>query len=156
MKPIYTFTDGAAKANSQESNAGWGILIPEFNFKDYGYLIGTNNVAELYAVLRLLESLKTFKHLNLIKPDQVVVINTDSEYVIGVLDKDFKAKVNKKLIEHIKNLRLQLMIDYKIKTVFNHVAGHSKEDTFYAKCNGIVDALASESAKQKGLLFEAL
>lgn len=156
MKPIYTFTDGAAKGNSQESNAGWGILIPEFNFKDYGYLIGSNNVAELYAVLRLLENLKTFKHLNLIQPDQVVVINTDSEYVIGMLDKGNKIKANKRLIEHIKDLRLKLLTDYKIKTVFNHVVGHSKEDTFYAKCNNIVDALASESAKQRGLLFEAL
>lgn len=156
QKFIQAFTDGAAKENSQKSNAGWGIFIPEFNFKNYGYLIGSNNVAELYAILRLLEVLKTFKHIGLIKQDQVVVINTDSEYSIGVLDKGHSAKANKKIIEHIKKLRLNLMIEYKIKTVFNHIAGHQKDDSFLSRCNNIVDILASESAKQQGMLFEAL
>lgn len=156
QKPIYAFTDGAAKGNSAKANAGWGIFIPEFNFKDYGYLIGTNNIAELYAILRLLEVLKTFKSLNLIKHQQLVVINTDSEYAIGVLDKGNTAKANKKLIDHIKELRLRLLMNEGIKTVFNHVEGHSKEETFAAKCNNIVDVLASESAKQQGLIYEAL
>lgn len=156
LKPIYAFTDGAAKGNSQKSNSGWGIFIPEFNYKNYGYLVGSNNIAELYAILRLLETLKTFKQLKLIQDGQVVVINTDSEYSIGVLDKGHTPKANKKIIEHIKKLRLKLMIEYKIKTVFNHVVAHQKDDSFLSKCNNIVDILASESAKQQGMLFEAL
>lgn len=156
QKPIYAFTDGAAKGNSAKSQGGWGIFIPEFNYKDYGYLVGTNNIAELYAILRLLEVLKTFKKLGHINPNQIIIINTDSEYCIGVLDKGNNVKANKTLVEHIKELRLKLLMEFGVKTVFNHVAGHSKDDTFSAKCNNVVDMLASESAKQQGLLFEAL
>lgn len=155
-KPLYTYTDGAAKGNSKNSDAGWGIFIPEFTFKDYGFLIGTNNIAELYAILRLLEVLRTFKIIGLIEKDRLIVINTDSKYSIGVLDEGNKVNANKELVKHIKDLRLELLTKYGIKTTFNHVPGHSKEDTMTAKCNNVVDMLASESAKKQGLLYEAI
>lgn len=155
-KPLYTYTDGAAKGNSKDSDAGWGVFIPEFVFKDYGFLIGTNNIAELYAILRLLEILKTFKFIGLIEKDRLVVINTDSKYSIGVLDEGNKVNANKELVKHIKDLRLNLLTKYGIKTTFNYVPGHSKKDTMTAKCNNVVDMLASESAKKHGLSYEAI
>jgi ribonuclease HI len=54
---------------------------------------GTNNIAELTAVLRALER---------ISPDRSATIRTDSQYSIGVLQKNWKAKANVELIGQIK------------------------------------------------------
>ena len=56
----------------------------------------TNNVAELTAILRALEWIP--------KEAASIVVHTDSKYAIGVLSKNWKAKVNGELIAKTKRL----------------------------------------------------
>ncbi|MDB4986170.1 MAG: Ribonuclease, partial [Myxococcaceae bacterium] len=56
--------------------------------------IGTNNVAELTAILRALESVG--------RSAELMLVHTDSQYAIGVLSKNWKAKANQQLIADIK------------------------------------------------------
>ena len=55
----------------------------------------TNNIAELTAVLRALE---------LVSPERPLIVHTDSQYSIGVLQKGWKAKANVDLVENIRHL----------------------------------------------------
>jgi ribonuclease HI len=126
MSNVIAFTDGAS-ANNQDASkrvGGWGIvmmLVNEQNERDQrpnaykelsGTLAGaTNNQAELEAVRQVL---LTFKR------DGVnVTIVTDSEYVIGVLSRHWKAARNKELIAEIK----ALMSKHSVR--FEKVAGHT-------------------------------
>jgi ribonuclease HI len=54
----------------------------------------TYNIAELTAILRALEAIDT--------PEESVLVHTDSQYAIGVLQKGWKAKANQALIATIK------------------------------------------------------
>ncbi len=90
------YTDGACSGNP--GPAGSGILLTHPGGSEvkesYEYLgIGTNNVAELTAILRAAEA---------VPDDAKLVIHTDSTYAIGVLSKGWKAKANQELIVRIK------------------------------------------------------
>ena len=93
---VVAYTDGACSGNP--GPAGSGVLLLEPGGKSaregYAYLgVGTNNIAELTAILMAAEAV----------PDDVpLVIQTDSQYAIGVLVKGWKAKANQELIARIK------------------------------------------------------
>ena len=57
---------------------------------------GTNNIAELTAILRALGELAD--------SDRPMVIHTDSSYSIGVLQKGWKAKANQELIAELRDV----------------------------------------------------
>lgn len=90
------FTDGACSGNPGPAGSGVLLMAPggASPREGYAYLgIGTNNVAELTAILMAAEAV----------PDDVpLVIQTDSQYAIGVLAKGWKAKANQELIARIK------------------------------------------------------
>ena len=126
MSNVIAFTDGAS-ANNQDASkrvGGWGIvmiLVNEQNERDkrpnaYKELSGTlagatNNQAELEAVRQVLLAFK--------RDGVNVTIVTDSEYVIGVLSRHWKAARNKELIAEIK----ALMSKHSVS--FEKVAGHA-------------------------------
>jgi ribonuclease HI len=126
MSNVIAFTDGAS-ANNQDASkrmGGWGIvmmLVNEQNERDQrpnaykelsGTLAGaTNNQAELEAVRQVLLAFK--------RDGVNVTIVTDSEYVIGVLSRHWKAARNKELIAEIK----ALMSKHSVR--FEKVAGHA-------------------------------
>lgn len=88
------WTDGACSGNP--GPAGLGIVLfdatQRTEISEYlGH--GTNNIAELTAVLRVLER---------IPKTQPATIHTDSQYSIGVLQKGWKPKANTELIATIK------------------------------------------------------
>jgi ribonuclease HI len=56
----------------------------------------TNNVAELTAILRALEWIPA--------DAGSIVVHTDSQYAIGVLQKGWKAKANQELVAHIRRV----------------------------------------------------
>jgi ribonuclease HI len=97
------------------------MLVNEQNERDQrpnaykelsGTLAGaTNNQAELEAVRQVLLAFK--------RDGVNVTIVTDSEYVIGVLSRHWKAARNKELIAEIK----ALMSKHSVR--FEKVAGHS-------------------------------
>lgn len=144
-KILRCFTDGASKGNTKNSNAGYAYYIPKLNIKYSNTMKGTNNQAELQAVMRLLYFIK-FK-LNKNSGYNLIIVYTDSKYVIGSMS-DNKIVKNKEIINEIKSIRMSLLKS-NIKTVFEHVKGHSKKDEFLSKCNNIVDKLASDAAKGK-------
>ena len=126
MAHVFAYTDGASRNNQDRENrvGGWGailMLMTDDNQRDerpaaYKELSGTmpgatNNQAELEAVRQVLLAFKC---------DGVnVTIFTDSQYVIGVLSRHWKAARNQELIADIK----ALMQTHTV--TFEKVAGHS-------------------------------
>ena len=94
MEKIEIYTDGACSGNP--GLCGIGIVLKYGgNIKEHSQFIGhgTNNIAELSAVLKALQMVK--------KPEMRVVLYTDSEYALGVLTLGWNAKANKALIAKI-------------------------------------------------------
>jgi ribonuclease HI len=90
MKEIYC--DGAA-APTNPGSIGWGVFIPdELRFSIPGGY-GTNQQAELQAVM---EALK------LAEPGDVIL--TDSRYAIGMITKGWRAKANVALVAEGRRL----------------------------------------------------
>lgn len=90
------YTDGACSGNPGPAGCGIVLVSPAGKLHEGFEYLGeaTNNVAELTAILRAVEWL----------PPQArgVVIHTDSQYAIGVLQKGWKAKVNQELVARAK------------------------------------------------------
>ncbi|MFT3921450.1 MAG: ribonuclease H [Myxococcales bacterium] len=89
------YTDGACSGNP--GPAGLGVVLLEGNSRrELSEYLGTatNNVAELTAILRALEVIEAV--------EDSVLVHTDSQYAIGVLQKGWKPKVNQELIAAIK------------------------------------------------------
>jgi len=90
------YTDGACSGNPGPAGSGMLVTAPNGGAVQEGYEylgIGTNNIAELTAILRAAEA---------VPDDAPLVIHTDSSYAIGVLSKGWKAKANQELIVRIK------------------------------------------------------
>lgn len=92
---LIAYTDGACSGNP--GPAGLGVVLSEDGARRElsEFLgIGTNNVAELTAILRALEAVG--------RSSEPMLVHTDSQYAIGVLSKGWKAKANQQLIADIK------------------------------------------------------
>ena len=87
---------------------------------------GTNNIAELTAVLRALAEAPA---------DRAMMIYTDSQYTIGVVQKGWKAKANQALVAE-----LRAAIAAKPSARLAYVPGHSG-----VPLNERADALAREA-----------
>jgi ribonuclease HI len=126
---VVAYADGACSGNP--GPAGLGVVLTDGarRVEISEYLgEGTNNIAELTAVLRAIEEVDD--------PGRTLVIRTDSQYTIGVLQKGWKAKANVDLIEELRDAlkRRPAQIQY--------VPGHSG----YA-LNERADELAREAVK---------
>lgn len=108
------WTDGACSGNPGPMGIGV-VVIDGGQRKEKGeYLgVGTNNIAELTAIVRGIDLAGASA------ADKPVRIYTDSSYAIGVLSKGWKAKANQNLIADIKR-RLA-----PINAEFVKVAGHA-------------------------------
>jgi ribonuclease HI len=90
------YTDGACSGNPGPAGSGVVLVAPDGKILEGFESLGTatNNVAELTAILRALEW---------IPPSAAaIVVFTDSQYSIGVLQKGWKAKVNQELVARTK------------------------------------------------------
>ncbi len=90
------YTDGACSGNPGPAGCGIVLVSPDGKVHEgYEYLgEATNNVAELTAILRAVEWLPS--------EAATVIVHTDSQYAIGVLQKGWKAKVNQELVARAK------------------------------------------------------
>jgi len=86
------YTDGACSGNPGPAGSGVVLVSPDGKMHEGLEYLGeaTNNVAELTAILRALEWIP--------KEAAAVVVFTDSQYAIGVLQKGWKAKANGELV----------------------------------------------------------
>ncbi len=116
---IVVYTDGACSGNPGPS--GLGVYLEFRGVKRYisEYLgEGTNNSAELTALLRALQVIKD--------PTHTTVIYTDSSYVIGVLTKGWKIKKNRELISSIKGA-MRRFSHLTLKKVAGHAGVEGNE-----------------------------
>lgn len=89
------YADGACSGNPGPAGLGIVLVAPNGEMTDgFEYLgTGTNNIAELTAILRAAE---------LVPANTPAVVHTDSQYSIGVLSKGWKAKANQELVAGVK------------------------------------------------------
>lgn len=98
---VIVYADGACSGNPGPAGLGVVIVDGEDRAELSEFLgRGTNNVAELTAILRAAERLS--------ERDAPVRIYTDSKYSIGVLTQGWKAKKNPELVERAKAALSQL------------------------------------------------
>ena len=143
MKRVYAFTDGAASnnQNASERHGGWAVVLmavdahnqrdprPQAYKEVSGSVAGaTNNQMELEAVRQALLALTCDGvHLTIV---------TDSNYVIGILSKGWKARTNTDLVADIQ----RLMTRHRVS--FVKVSGHSGN-----RYNDRADTLAKAAAR---------
>ncbi len=128
---ITAYTDGACSGNPGPAGLGYALVFPDGRRIQQGEPLGmaTNNIAELTAILRVLELVDD--------PSSPVVIHTDSTYSIGVLTQGWKAKANQELIAKIKKLLLRMP-----NVAFKKVKGHAGVPE-----NELVDDLARHASE---------
>jgi ribonuclease HI len=90
------YTDGACSGNPGPAGSGVVLVAPGGKMHEGLEYLGeaTNNVAELTAILRALEWAPPGA--------EGIVVHTDSQYAIGVLQKGWKAKANGELVARTK------------------------------------------------------
>jgi ribonuclease HI len=95
---IIVYTDGACTGNPGPMGIGVVLLAGSRRKEISEYLgpRGTNNIAELTAIERALESIKDRQ--------RTVIVHSDSAYAIGVIGMGWKAKLNTELVERIRAL----------------------------------------------------
>jgi ribonuclease HI len=110
---VVAYTDGGCIGNPGPSGLGYFISFPDGRQVERGEPLGhgTNNIAELTAIQRVLELCDD--------RSQTVVIHTDSTYAIGVLTLGWKAKANQSLIAKMKKLLAQFS-DVELRKVKGH------------------------------------
>jgi ribonuclease HI len=92
--PVIVYTDGACTGNPGPMGIGVVILDGRERRELSEYLgVGTNNIAELTAIVRALESTPR---------DRTVILHSDSAYALGLLGKGWKAKANQELVEKMR------------------------------------------------------
>jgi ribonuclease HI len=128
---VVAYADGACSGNP--GPAGLGVVINDgprrIELSEY-LGEGTNNIAELTAVLRALGE---------IEPSRPFVIKTDSQYSIGVLQKGWKAKANQELVAE-----LRAALRTRPATRLAYVPGHAG-----VLLNERADALAREAVSSR-------
>jgi ribonuclease HI len=127
------YTDGACSGNPGPAGAGMVVIAPGGKIHEgYEYLgSATNNVAELTAVLRGVESIP--------RDAESVAIHTDSKYAIGVLTLGWKAKANTDLILRAR----AALAGRNVRLVY--VPGHAG-----VPMNERADELAREAVRSAG------
>ena len=139
---IAIYTDGSAKGNP--GNGGYGIVLLSGEHRKelkQGFRLTTNNRMELLAVIVALESIKTKR--------SVVVVYSDSKYVVDAVEKKWVFGWEKKNFKKKKNPDLWirfLKIYRKQKVSFIWVKGHADN-----KENERCDVLAVQAADGKNL-----
>ncbi|HSN29503.1 MAG TPA: ribonuclease H [Kofleriaceae bacterium] len=110
---IHVWTDGGANPNP--GPAGIGVVIVDGDkHRELSEFLGpgTNQIAELTAILRGLQEIQD--------RSRPVVVYSDSAYSIGLLTQNWKAKANVELVA-----KLRAMCSQFVDLRFVKVAGHS-------------------------------
>jgi len=125
------YADGACTGNPGPAGIGVVLLDGKKREEVSEYLgFGTNNVAELTAIIRALEKAPR---------DRTVVVHSDSAYALGLLGKNWKAKANVELVEKMRALGRQFR-DLRLVKVEGHAGVVENERA---------DALAREAVSRR-------
>jgi ribonuclease HI len=128
---VIVYADGACSGNPGPAGLGVVVIDGPRRVEISEYLgQGTNNIAELTAVLRALGETEA---------DRPMVIHTDSQYTIGVVQKGWKAKANQALVAELRTA-----LAARPKTRLTYVPGHAG-----VLLNERADALAREAVSNR-------
>ena len=131
---VVAFADGACSGNPGPAGLGVVVMHNKDRRELSEYLgTGTNNIAELTAILRVAELYAGEK--------EDVHVFTDSSYSIGVLQKGWKAKANVELIADTK-----AAIKKAGNVTLHYVPGHAG-----VALNERADELARQAVKSRGV-----
>lgn len=112
---IIIYTDGACTGNPGPMGLGVVIVDRGQRRELSEYLgTGTNNIAELTAILRALQAIPADQR------DRAVFVHSDSAYSIGLLTQGWKAKANQELVAELRALCARFADLHFVK-----VKGHS-------------------------------
>ncbi len=129
---VLVYADGACSGNPGPAGLGVVRLEGEGRRVLSEFLgDGTNNIAELAAILRAAESMED--------PSVPLRVYTDSSYSIGVLQKGWKAKKNKELVADCRKALARLE-----DVVLIHVKGHAG-----IELNEVADQLAVAAVESR-------
>jgi ribonuclease HI len=111
---IHVWTDGACSGNPGPSGIGV-VVVDGGNQQEISEYLGegTNNIAELTAILRGLETVPADQRT------RPVLVYSDSAYSIGLLSQNWKAKANVELVATLRLLTKQFR-DLKFVKVLGH------------------------------------
>jgi ribonuclease HI len=131
---IHVWTDGACSGNPGRAGLGVVILGDGPGQREISEYLGdaTNNIAELTAILRGLEEVTD--------RTRPVIVYSDSQYSIGLLTQNWKAKKNVELVDQLRKLT-KTFADLR----FVKVAGHAG-----IALNERVDQLATGAITRRG------
>lgn len=115
MHEIHIYTDGACRFNPGPAGVGAVLIdVTTGKRKEISKSIGhaTNNIAEIKAVIESLLALRNPKETN-------VVLHTDSQLVVGFVDKYWKPKKNKELVQEMLKI-IKTLNSFTIVKVKGH------------------------------------
>jgi ribonuclease HI len=125
------YADGACTGNPGPSGIGVVLIDGKERRELSEYLgEGTNNIAELTAIVRALEEAPRAR---------TVVLHSDSAYALGLLGQAWKAKANRELVERMRAIAREFRDLRLVK-----VAGHAGIPE-----NERADALAREAVARR-------
>jgi len=128
---VVAYADGACTGNPGPAGLGVVVVDGDERLEISEYLgAGTNNIAELTAILRAVGAVA--------ETGKPLLVRTDSQYAIGVLQKGWKAKANTDLVAQVKEAVK------KSKTRLEYVPGHSG-----VALNERADELAREAVRSR-------
>jgi len=110
---IHVWTDGACSGNPGRAGLGVVVVGDGTGQREISEYLGeaTNNIAELSAILRGLESVSD--------RTRPVIVYSDSAYSIGLLTQNWKAKKNIELVKQLRELCRQFA-DLRFVKVLAH------------------------------------
>ena len=128
MNNYIIYTDGAYSPSRDKGGIGIVIIKDNKVILEYskGYEHTTNNRMELTAVIIALSCIKN-------KIDSLEII-TDSQYVLGCIDKGWERKKNKDLWKKFDYIHDKVLQDYCPKIKISWTRGHST-DIYNNKCD---------------------
>lgn len=137
MKEVQVYVDGSCLGNPGPIAVGVVFLVKgQVKVLSEYFGFGTGNIAEIKAAILALKSIKN-KSLK-------VVLYSDSQLVVGMLSKGWKAKANKKLVSEL----LCLASGFKEFEVLK-VKAHSNDGSRESFWNDCCDKLAKGAVASK-------
>jgi ribonuclease HI len=109
---VIVYTDGACTGNPGPMGIGVVIIDGEKRREISEYLgHGTNNIAELTAIVRALQE---------VPRDRPIMLHSDSAYALGLLGQGWKAKANQDVVE-----KMRMAARVISQLILVKVAGHA-------------------------------
>ncbi len=132
---VRCYTDGGCKGNPGPAGAGCRVELPDGRVYEEARSLGhgTNNIAELTAILMAMEALDEVDW----PLDSQVAVFTDSSYARGVVQLGWKAKANVQLVADVK-----AALARRPQAILYWVAGHAGVDG-----NERADVLATQGVE---------